>query len=241
VLGRVVLGAVAERPEHPVPGGHPRVGDLLDLLLRPPPVRDQVGDGDQGEGVLGAELLQVRHPHHGAVVVDQLAEHASRASPGEPGQVDRRLGVPGPAQHPALPGTQRHHVSRPGQVGRAGAGVGEQPDGVRPVGGRDAGADPLAGVHGHRVGGAPAVLVGVVHGRQVQPVALGLGQRHADVAGGPPDHERDQLRRRQFGGEDQVALVLPVGVVDHDDRAAGGDVRQSLLDAGKGGHATTSE
>ena len=37
-------------------------------------------------------------------------------SPAMPGQVDRRLGVPGPAQHAAVLGPQRHHVPGPGQV-----------------------------------------------------------------------------------------------------------------------------
>ena len=84
---------------------------------------------------------------------------------------------------------------------------------------------PVARVDRHRVRGAAPVLVGVVHRRQVEPVAVGLGQRHADVAGGVPDHEREQLRGGLLGGEDQVALVLPVLVVDHHDRPAGGDVR----------------
>ena len=42
----------------------------------------------------------------------------------------------------------------------------------------------------------------------------------ADVARGVADHERDQLGRGQLGGEDQVALVLAVLVVDDDDRPA---------------------
>ena len=53
---------------------------------------------------------------------------------------------------------------------------------------------PALRVDGHGEGRAEAVAVGVVHRRQVQPVALGLGQRHADVARGVADHERQQLR-----------------------------------------------
>ena len=36
------------------------------------------------------------------LVVDDLAEDARRVEPGHPGQVDRRLGVAGPLEHPAL-------------------------------------------------------------------------------------------------------------------------------------------
>ena len=50
-------------------------------------------------------------------------------------------------------------------------------------------------------------------------------------AAGAADDEADQLRRRQLGGEDEVALVLPVRVVDHDHRAAGGDVGDGPVDA----------
>ena len=54
----------------------------------------------------------------GSVVVDDLAEHAGRAQPGQHGQVDGGLGVPGPAQHAAVPGAQRDDVPGPGEVGR---------------------------------------------------------------------------------------------------------------------------
>src|SRR2546423_1334706 len=83
---------------------------------------------------------------------------------------------------------------------------------------------------GPRVRGAPPVLVGVVHRRQLQPVGVGLGQRRADEPGGVAHHEGHQLRRRQFRREDQVALVLPVGVVHHDDRLPRRDRRDRLLD-----------
>ena len=63
-----------------------------------------------------AKRAQLRQAHHGAVVVDQLAEHAGRPQPGEPGQVDRGLGVPGAAQHAA--------VAWPAAARRARAGSG---------------------------------------------------------------------------------------------------------------------
>jgi hypothetical protein len=195
-----------------------------------PPVGDQVGDADQRQVVLGGEGLEVGHAHHGAVVVDHLAEHAGRPQPGEHRQVDGGLGVPGAAQHAAGLGPQRHHVARAGQVGRAGGRVGEQPDGVRPVGRRDPGADALAGVHGHRVRRAPAVLVDVELRREVEPVGLLLGQRRADVAGGPAAHERHQFGRGVLRGEDQVALVLAVLVVHDDHRLPRGDVLDRPLD-----------
>src|SRR5690606_18381131 len=73
-------------------------------------------------------------------------------------------------------------------------------------------------------------LVGVEHRRQIEPIGVRLGQRHADVAGGVADHEGQQLGRGLLGREDQVAFVLPVLVVDDDDGLAVGDVGDRLLD-----------
>src|SRR5690606_565978 len=109
----------------------------------------------------------------------------------------------------------------------------EHPQGRGPVGRRDTGRDSLRGVHGHRVRGALAVLVPVVHRGQVEPVAVLTGERHADVAGRVAHHEGDQLGGRLLRREDQVAFVLPVLVVDDDHRAAGSDVGQRALDAVK--------
>ena len=55
--------------------------------------------------------------------------------PGQPGQVDRRLGVAAAHQHAALAVAQREDVAGPGDLPRLGRGVGEHADGVRAVGG----------------------------------------------------------------------------------------------------------
>ena len=47
----------------------------------------------------------------------------------------------------------------------------------------------------------------------------------------------DQLRGGQLGGEDQIALVLPVLVVDHDDGPARGDLGDRELDGVEPGFA----
>ncbi len=156
VLAVVVGAAVADGGELAVAQRHPGRGDALDQLLEPAPVGDQVGDGDQREVVLVGEDTQfVRPGHAGRVLLaDDLAQHARRAQARQHGQVDGGLGVPGPAQHAAVAGAQRHHVARAGEVGRRGLGIGEQPDRVRTVGRRDAGRDALAGVDGDRVRGA---------------------------------------------------------------------------------------
>ena len=61
----------------------------------------------------GAELLQLGAPGHVVLALaDDLAQHADRRAAGHPGEVDRRLGVPGPLEHAAVAGLQREDVAR---------------------------------------------------------------------------------------------------------------------------------
>ena len=60
--------------------------------------------------MLVGELAQLLAALHRAVVVDDLGDHPGRLETGEPGQVDRGLGVPGTHQHAALGVAQREHV-----------------------------------------------------------------------------------------------------------------------------------
>ena len=96
------------------------------------------------QAVLLAELDQVGDPGHGAVVVDDLAEHAGRVQAGHAGQVDGGLGVAGPLEHAAVGVAQREDVAGAGQVAGAGGRVDQGLDGGGPVGGRDAGGGAVA-------------------------------------------------------------------------------------------------
>src|SRR5438874_10530990 len=114
------------------------------FALDPQPVPRQVGDGDHHEAVCLAEPNQVRNAGHGAVVVDDLADHARGAQAGQAGQIDGRLGLPPPLQDAAGAGAEWEDVSRPGEVVRRSAGGHGGPDCSRPVVGRDAGGDAAA-------------------------------------------------------------------------------------------------
>ena len=149
------------------------------------------------------------------------------AQPGQPGQVDGGLGVAGALEHAAGAGAQREDVAGPAQVARPGARGAQHPDGVRAVGGADAGAHALARVHGHGEGGALAVLVHRGHRRQLEPVGPLVAHRDAHDAAGVADGEGEQLLGGVLGREDQVALVLPVLVVHDEDRTAGREFEQA--------------
>ena len=111
-----------------------------------------------------------------------------------------------------------------------GGRIDQGPHGPRPVLRGDPGRDAVPGVHADGERGAHPLGVVRGHQRQLKPVQVRPGERHADHAAGVPDHERHQGRRYLAGRDDDVALVLPVGVVHHDYRTAVRDVLDRPLD-----------
>ena len=117
------------------------------------------------------------------------------------------------------------------EVGRLGVRRDRDLDRVAAVGGRDPGRDPLAGVDRGRVGGAePGRLAGGRDQRQAELVGALLGERQADLPACVRDHEVDRLGGRELRGDDEVALVLAVGIVDDDDDATLANLLDRILD-----------
>ena len=230
-----MLGAVEQRLEHvrgevAVDRGDARFRHPAHQLLAAAAVADEIGDRDDHEVVLGREPLEVGEARHRAVVVDDLGEHARRLEAGEAGEVDRGLGVAGPVEHAALAVAQREDVAGTGEVFGAGRGVEDGLHRGAAVGGGDAGGRAVAGVDRDRERGA--LRLGVVghHQRDPQLVEPAALDRHADHAARVADHERHGLGRHLLGRDDEVALVLTVGVVDHDHDLAACDGVDGLLD-----------
>ena len=103
-------------------------------------------------------------------------------------------------------------------------------DGAGAVIRRGAGGDAGAGVDRLREGSLLRIDIGAVHRRQVQPVADGRRHGQADDAAAIAHHEIDGLRRGILGGDDQVAFVLAVLVVDQHDHAPGLEIGEGFLD-----------
>jgi hypothetical protein len=80
---------------------------------------DEVFDGQQRETLTLGQRRELRHPHHGAVVVDELGDPADLAETRETHEVDRRLGVPSTVQDTTRHSAQREHVARTDEVPRA--------------------------------------------------------------------------------------------------------------------------
>ena len=126
VLGAVDRDPVADRGEVAGPRGQPGGGDPVDVGLDAAAVVDHLLDRDHLQAVLVGEGAQLGSALHGAVVVDDLDEHADRGQPGHPGQVDGGLGVAAADQHAALAVAQREDVAGAGDLPRLGGRVGQR-------------------------------------------------------------------------------------------------------------------
>ena len=133
-------------------------------------------------------------------------------------------------QDAARAGPQREDVSGLDERVRSPGGVDRGLDRHRAVVRRDARRDAFAGLDGHGERGLEAALVLVGHRAELELVAALLGQAEADEAAAVRGHEVDRLRGGELRRDDEVALVLAVLVVDHDDEASGADLLDRVLD-----------
>ena len=93
------------RPAAPLPAVERAVGDPLDQMVLLQAVGDEVADRADLEAVSAGEVHQIVEPRHRAVLAHDLADHAGGVEAGEPGDVDRRLGMAGADQHAAVRAT----------------------------------------------------------------------------------------------------------------------------------------
>ena len=68
------------------------------------------------------------------------------------------------------------------------------------------------------------------HSLQAELVGALVGDGHADQTPPVSGHEVDRLGSDLFGRHYQIAFVLAVGVVCHNDHAALGDVAHHIID-----------
>ena len=163
---------------------------------------------------------------------------AGRNESGQPGQIDAGFGLSHPLKHATRPGAERKDVSGPPQVGGNGGRVDGDMDGGGPIGGRDAGghAEPALGIDADGKGGGQLLGVPLGHLGQAELVAALAGQGQADQSPPVQGHEVDHLGRGELRGTDEIALVLAILVVGHDDDLAVPQIVDRLLDGPEGRH-----
>ena len=149
--------------------------------------------------------------------------------PARRAEVHRRLGVTGPAQHAAGAIAQGEDVPGAVEVVRTRRGVDERANRRRAVVGRDARRRAVSVVHRHREGRSLGLGVGDDHEGQVEFVGALALEGCAEDPRGVLEEERHGLGRDVLGRHDEVALVLAVLVVDHDDHAAAAQSGRSPL------------
>src|SRR6185437_6881128 len=167
-----------------------------------------------------------------------LADDAGRHQASEARQVHAGLGLPDPLEHAPGPGAKRKDVAGTPKVRRHRGRIDGDVDRGGAVGGRDAGGHPEAplGVDAHREGGGQLLRVALGHLREAQLVAPLAGERQADEAAAVQRHEVDEVGRHHLGRADEVALVLAILVIGHDDDLAVAQVVDGLLDGAEGAH-----
>ena len=117
---------------------------LVDETLARLAIGDEVGDRDDLEAMLAGEGDDLRPALDRAVVIDELADDAGRMQAGEPGEIDRRLGMARAHQDAARFGDERKHMAGAHEVGGMHIAVGQGVHGGAALLGRDAGGEALA-------------------------------------------------------------------------------------------------
>ncbi len=197
---------------------------------------DEARDRADFETVRLGEGDQVGQARHRSVVVHHFADHGGGREAGHRREVAAGFGMAGAHEDAAVLCLKRKDVAGLDEVARPRVATHSRLDGARPVGGRDAGRH--ADRRFDRDGEGSAVRGAVLcrHRRQLQTLAALAGKREANEAATEARHEVDRFRRDVVGGDDEIAFVLAIFLVDEDHHAAGGQVGDELGNRGDRHH-----
>ena len=231
VFQSVALLAEGNEPEVAVLCRHVGFVAHFDERFRLQPVGNHVFDGDDFHVPFLGHLLQFRHAGHGAVFVHDLHEGSGRIEAGHATEVHSGFGVAGATQNAVFLGVERVDMSGAPEGLRSGGWVGECLYGGRAVVCRHAGGASfqLVDGHGERCAEHGCVVVDLMG--QVQLLASAQGDGCTEHTAGILEHEVHLLRRDFLRRDDQVAFVLTVFVVNHDDELALLEVFHSFFNA----------
>ena len=157
---------------------------------------------------------------HSAVVIDQFAENAAGRQTGKTHHVNGGFGMSAPLQHAALSGAQREDMAGTTQIIRTGVLLDCSLDRRHAIRCGNAGCHPGSGFDADGKGRLLRIGIVRAHGRQLQSVGVALGQAQTDNAAAMAD-EAGHLRIGQaVGGIDEIAFVLAILVINHQDAPA---------------------
>ena len=202
----------------------------LDQLLAPATVGDEIADRAHFQAVLAPELQQVGQAGHRPVLLEDLTDHPGRIQPRQTRQIHRRLGMARAPQHPALARLQGKNVPRLRQVARPRLRAGQHLDRAGTVARADTRGDTARRINRHREIRPVDFTVVRDHPLQAELPGALLGDRRANKPPAVFGHEIDGLGRDLRGGQHEVPLVFPLGVVGHDHELPRPHVAQNFLD-----------
>ena len=163
---------------------------------------------------------KVVHPRHCAIVFHDFTNHARRIETSKPADIDSGLRMASAHQNPAIACRQWKDVPRRNNIVRPHRGIHSNGYGACAVCGADACRNALTRFYGHGKGGLHAFAVFPRHRRQAKLFAARLGHGKADEATPMCCHEIDRVWRCHLRGDNQVALIFTIFIIDEDIHAA---------------------
>ena len=229
MLQTVVELAEGNELEMAILGRQVHLVTYLDNALGAQAVGNQVLDGDDGHIELFGHLHQLWQTGHCAIGIDDFNQCGGRIKSRNAHQVNGGFGVACTLEHTFIYGTQGVDMSRTSKVRRLVVGVCQRTYRHRAVMHRHACGASLKQINGHGERGAQHRCVVIDLHIQVELVAtLGCDgcTQHATAF---TQHEIDFLLGNLLGGNDKVAFVLAILIIDHDDKFAAFELFHSLI------------
>ena len=180
-------------------------------------ISDEVANADNLEVVLFCHLLELWHTRHCAVFVEDFYEGCCRLKSCETRQVDCCFCVTSPTKHALVLCVERIDVTWSAKICRLAIGVGQSADCCRSVVRADSCRATFQQVHRHgerRSEHARIIFHLVVEFQFGCPACCDGCTEYASAVA---KHEVDLFGCNHFGSRDEVALVLAVLIVDHND------------------------
>jgi len=232
VLVGIDIVAISDHLPHAELGREPRFRDAVNEPLRLEPVGNQLSHRNERQPVKLRELLELRAAGCRAVVIEHFANYAGRIKTSETRKIYSGLGVPDALKHSAVPRAERRDMTGTPKVGGDCRGIYCNLNRSRAVLRADARshAESRGSVDAHGEGRTLLLGIFVALLRKLKLVSTLTGEGQADPAPGLFYHEVDELGRNELSRANEVALVLAVLIVCHEDKLSRLDVGDRLLD-----------
>ena len=228
------LVAIDDEPERAVRRRERPLGDALDQPLGAAPVRDEIGDRADLEAVRRARNRS-RSGSRAIVPSAFMISHSTAAGVRPASAARSQQASVCPARASTPPGCAISGNTWPGCTMSDGfaSARGRHADRVRAVLRGDAGGDALRRLDRDGEVGAVDRAVLRHHRREVEALGVRRGDRHADEPAAVGRQEVDLLGRHEIRGEDEIALVLAVLLVDQHGHPPGLEVGDEIGNGGK--------